>query len=146
MIVQKMWKWLSEKLKKAVIWERKDGVIMRKRGGEMFVRKGWNMGEWRRKNNFFVGEWGWSLKLNCTKRLKKKERWKRGCEISKGGKNKNGRKECLSKKISGWKIRNNSQAIQQISSMEESEYPKVYCTSDVWLTVHRNSVWIRKTN
>jgi len=21
-----------------------------------------------------------------------------------------------------------------------------YCKSDVWLTVHRNSVWIRKTN
>ena len=23
---------------------------------------------------------------------------------------------------------------------------QLYCSADVWLTVHRNSVWIRKTN
>ena len=36
--------------------KKRRGYNEKKRGGEMFVRKGWNMGEWRRrKNNFLVG-------------------------------------------------------------------------------------------
>ena len=49
-------------------------------------------------------------------------------EYQKSGKNQNGRKQCISKKISGWNRRRNSQVIQQISSMKRFECPNVFYT------------------
>jgi len=75
---------------------------------------------------FLLGTEDEVLKVNGTKWLKKKKKdGKGGMKYQRVEKKMGG--NCVKvKKISGWKRRSNSQAIQQISSMEEFVYPNVY--------------------
>jgi len=53
-------------------------------------------------------------------------------------------KRCLD--VPAWLLANNCRYFGGTCYLRLYSLILIYCKSDVWLTVHRNSVWIRKTN